>query len=115
MRMIDTRNGELHLDRDGNWLSVTALEALRQKIERKLKLFRAEWFLDVESGVPYFQQIFERPNTPGLTSSILAREILEEPEVTAIAVSDFTFNPQTRQSTYSAQVSSIYGEFEVRV
>jgi len=109
MRTLDA---DFTLDASGNLAALEGIEALRQKIVRKLRHFQGEWFLDTESGVPYFQEIFERPISSGLVASILNQEIVEESEVVALGEVSATLDPATRAFSYTAQVYTVYSASE---
>lgn len=113
--MARTLDESFTIDASGNLAVLDGVQALRQKIVRKLKHFRGEWSLDTSSGVPYLQTIFERPITPGLVASILNREIQEEPEVTSLGVVSVDLDPATRGFSYQAQVFHIYGSQPITV
>lgn len=108
-------NNDLYLDARGNIASVSNLEALRQKIRQRLKLFLSEWFLDTTRGVPYFQNILGEDINQSLAAQILTTEILKEPAVTQVKNVNFGLNDNTRQFKYSAQVDSLYGQSEVSI
>lgn len=113
VRTLGVIDGDLTLDKNGNMQVVTDLEGLRQKIIQKLTLFKGEWFLDVEAGLPYFQDVLIKGVDVGLVSTLINTEILDEPEV--LEVTEFTadLDPDTRKFTYAATVSTVFGETEI--
>jgi len=108
-RTLSLRDGDIHLDDQGNLSTVSGIEALRQKILQKLRFFQGEWFLNINEGVPYFQQIFARPIDAGLAASIFNNEILEEEEVTGLKNVSANLDPITREFRYNAIVESVFG------
>ena len=102
----------LELDGNGELLVVEELEALRQKVNQRLSLFKGTWIIDINAGVPYLQDILKKPVDPGLAASILDNEILKESEVTGLGEVTTNLDPQTRLFTYTAQVFSIYSTTE---
>lgn len=103
----------LGLDSNNSLLIITDIEALASKITERLNFFLGEWFLNSEEGVPYFQEIFEKPFNSSLIVSILNTEIQKEPDVTNIINSQVQFNEVTRKFSYQAEIESIYGSTTV--
>jgi len=48
----------MEIDANGELVVLTDLDALRQKTNQRLSLFKASWFLNKERGVPYIQDPF---------------------------------------------------------
>lgn len=108
-----TLNFPLSIDGHGELVTVTGLEALRQKINQRLSLFKGSWFLNITAGIPYFQEIIKKPVDPGLVASILNQEILKEPDVLSIGEVEADLNPETRKFSYRAVPMTVYGPTEV--
>lgn len=78
-RALDSNNdliiqgGQLKLVEDGP-------EAV-QHVRTRLQFYLEEWFLDLQSGTPYFQQIFTKPANLANIESIFKSRILNTPEV----------------------------------
>jgi hypothetical protein len=96
---IESSGGEITL------LS-TVQEAVRQRLDIKLKTFQGEWFLDTTFGIPYRQQIIGKGLTIAERDALYIKAINDDPDVNSIVYFNSTFNPSTR--FYSVQ-------FEVRV
>lgn len=99
----------------GDIATISGLDSLRQKVLRKLRLWQGEFFLDITAGVPYRQQIFQRPVDAGIASTIITSQISSEPDVTEVRDISVDLDRNTRMFSYSATVASTYGEFEVSV
>lgn len=108
-----TLNFPLSIDSNGEIIVITELEALRQKINQRLSLFKGSWFLNVLAGIPYLQEIIKKPVDPGLVASILNTEILKEPEVLSIGAVEADLDTATREFTYQATLNTSYGSTEV--
>jgi len=100
------------LDGNGELLVIDGIEALRQKVNQRLSLFKGTWIIDLTSGVPYLQDILKKPVDPGLVASILDNEILKEDEVTSLGSVVTSLDSDTRKFNYSAQVFSVYSTTE---
>jgi hypothetical protein len=70
-----TRDLEIDYTKDdlkvsgGDLSVVDGLNAIRQDLIQSLQLFEKEWFLDLQAGLPYWDQIFEK----GADTAILKR------------------------------------------
>jgi len=78
---------------------VRGVEAIRFRIVSRLKFFKAEWFLDLRQGVPYFEAVFVKNPDLSLVQSIFRRAILGTPGVQTIARMVTTFDKSTRSFT----------------
>ena len=105
----------LTIDGNGELIIVEGLEALRQKINQRLSLFKGSWFLDITAGVPYMQEILKKPVDPGLVASIFNEEILKEPEILSIGAVEASLDLETRKFNYKATPKTIYGPIEVNI
>ena len=54
-------------------------DGLKQRLKMKLLTFKGEWFLDVNYGTPYFQEIFGKGRSRG-TVDIVLREVISADE-----------------------------------
>ena len=71
-------------------------EAIKQRLLVALQIFKGEWFLDTDLGVPYFQTIFQKGVTKGVVDSILKRKIEAVEGVSRIVSFTSTLNNATR-------------------
>lgn len=122
MKTLSLVNGDIALDSTGRLAVVTGAEALRQKLETRLRLYRGEWFLDTSSGVPYLQRILGRgsersPNdlSSGSLNQIFDAECLKESEVRSIVRSESVFDTAKRSFSYTAELDTIYGTVPLEV
>ena len=113
VRTLTVVNDDLSLDENGNLSVSTGLEGLRQKVIQKFRLFRGEWFLDTNAGLPYEQEILVRQVDVGLVSTMFNNTLLSEPEITNVTEFTSNLDPNTRLFTYTARVQTIFGEMEV--
>ena len=88
----------------GNLVVVGGLEALRQRVQQRLRFWVHEWFLDYEDGVPYINEIFQRPLPIGLASTIIVDHILRIDEVERVTDVVTNFDVGERRLSWSASV-----------
>jgi uncharacterized protein (DUF2164 family) len=94
---LDEINKDLTLTSEKNLrVTSTLSEFVSQKIENKLMFFKAEWFLNFELGIPYFDNIFVKNPDINLINTIFIREIRSIEEIIEIIKFETEYNPQLR-------------------
>tara|TARA_R100000656_G_scaffold119768_1_gene93780 strand:+ start:3371 stop:3742 length:372 start_codon:yes stop_codon:yes gene_type:complete len=81
-------------------------DVVAQRLKIKLNTFLGEWFLDLDVGIPYFQQILNKVRNKSTIDAIFQRAILEDPDV--IEMISYTSDLNGRSRTFSL-------DFAVRV
>jgi hypothetical protein len=84
-------------------------EAVAQNVRTRLQLLKGEWFLDVDAGVPYLQEIMVKPANLPLSESLIKQTIIETDGIDELRSFDVVFNRNTRRLNVSATVTTIYG------
>lgn len=86
--------------------------AVAQAVGTKLKLFKGEWWENINDGLPFFQSIAGRPSSLGGVAAvdlIIQARIKDAPGVQDITSFQSTFDPKIRKYTCKVTVSTIYG------
>lgn len=93
---LDVSTGDLRLLSD--------LDAVVQDVTIRLQFFRGEWFLDLDEGVPYYQEILVK--NPRLTaiSALFSEAILTTPMVTEVNDLALTYDTATRSLVVSCSL-----------
>lgn len=84
------------ISRNGDLLKVYDSDEIRQHVIQRLKTFRAEWFLNIFVGVPYFEYVFKKNYNLSTISSILKRVILTTEGVTKLESFELSLDPRSR-------------------
>ena len=113
MKTLSIQNGDLHLDEKGNLVSVTELEALRQRIEEYLKMIKGEWALDLTRGLPYMEDVFKVGVVEADVRQVFDSAIRSFSEVVGVTNSLSLIDTKLRTYKYAASVSTEYGETEI--
>ena len=107
-RALDSNNdliiesGRLKVVRDG-------AEAV-QHVRTRLQFYLEEWFLDLQAGTPYFQQIFTKPANLANIESVLKVRILGTPEVERLIEFSMVYEgASVRKLTVSFSAETTYG------
>lgn len=115
MRTLFFEDSEFKVGPTGNFVVVSEVDGLAERIDQRLKLFKGKYFMDNTKGVPYLEDILVKPIDPGLAASILNAEILKESGVLGIGSVTVDLDENTRVLSYNATVKSSFGDFEVSI
>jgi hypothetical protein len=86
--------------------------AVGQAIQTRLKLLKGEWWEDLESGLPLFNDILGKSGTTTnitITDSYIKEIILGTKDVTGIEEFTSTFDSTTRVYIFNCKVNTLYG------
>lgn len=81
-----------------------------QHVRTRLQFYLEEWFLDLDAGTPYFQQIFTKPANLANIESIFKSRILNTPEV--LTLTEFSMDYEgdsVRRLNVSFSAETTYG------
>lgn len=105
---LDT-NGDFTLT-SGDLQLVSGADAIVQAVRIRMQFFKGEWFLDLDAGIPYFQEIFVKNPNPNVLQSLFRQALLETPGILAIESLSLAFDGATRRLTVNYRVSTDVGE-----
>lgn len=88
---------------------VTGAERVAQSVGIRLRAWLGEWFLDLNHGVPYIQQIMGKGVRPEIVEAILRAQILDVRGVKSIKTFNIEINNQTRSAAVRFEVVSAEG------
>ena len=92
---------------------VSESAATIQAVATRLRLFKGEWFLNLESGVPWYQRVFIKPARLNEVDKIIRNKITQTEGVDQLTSFDLRFDRDTRKLSVSFSATTIYGdEFE---
>jgi hypothetical protein len=86
---------------------------VRQALCIALRMFRGEWFLDGEAGVPYYQNVLVKNPDVSEINSILKVEILKVAHVNKILEFSSDYDVAARELTVSFRVDTDFGPVTV--
>ena len=92
---------------DGGLSLVTGLEEIRQLVGQVLRSFQANWFLNLDLGMPYFQTILKKSTTPAQLESIYLDAITRTQGILDVESFRLDFDKATRTVNviFTAQTS----------
>lgn len=106
-------DGDILLDADGlHFVAGTA--AVVQAVEFRLFLFKGEWFLNQDIGMPYFEELIgDASKVPGVADRARAAAgaaILDTPGVDKILQLNVKIDRQYRKMTVTWQAQCSFGD-----
>lgn len=110
-RGLDSNNdliiqgGQLRLVEDG--------AEVVQHVRTRLQFYLEEWFLDLQAGTPYLQQIFTKPVNLANIESIFKSKILNTPGVEKLIEFAMDYEGQSvRRLTVSFSAETTFGTID---
>ena len=107
-RALDSNN-DLIIE-SGQLKTVEGAAETIQHVRTRLLFYLGEWFLDLKSGTPYFQEIFTKPANLANIESIFKSRILNTPGI--LKLTEFSMDyegSRTRKLNVSFSAETIYG------
>ena len=119
--MLETEPRDLLLDRYNDLVVTTDLDWSRgipgvmQECRIKLQMFRGEWFLDLDAGIPYWGQILGQKPAIAIAAigASFTEALLGVEDVTAVTKMSVTYDRPTRSLSVTWQVRCTFGETPV--
>ncbi|QHM71268.1 hypothetical protein [Mixta intestinalis] len=108
----ENENGDYTFGQGDNTWLINSPEAVAQAVKTRLALWRGQWFLDTTAGTPWRQTVLGKPYTDAYYMALRQR-ILSTPGVREILSFTVNRNPDTRRITFTARISTLYGETSV--
>lgn len=91
-----------------DWL-VDNPTAVAQAVLTRLKLWQGEWFLNLDEGTPWMQQILGHAARGGVPDAAIKGRILSTPYVTQVTDYASSYEPTDRSFVVSCQVYTAFG------
>lgn len=95
---------------NGSFRTVTDGAEVLQHVRSRLLFYRGEWFLNLSSGVPYFESIFVKPANLANVESILKSTILNTPGVEKLIAFSMNYDNNARALSVTFTAETVYGE-----
>ncbi|MBI4373457.1 MAG: hypothetical protein HY542_01135 [Deltaproteobacteria bacterium] len=88
------------LDLTGNKINlVTGLQEIQQHMSVRFRLFRGEWFLDQELGVPWFEDVLKKRPNFAVVAEVLKSVITDTPGHVELLEFEIDYDQQNRTMT----------------
>lgn len=87
----------------------TGLAAVAQKIELAITMYQGEWFMDLEAGVPYYQDVLGKKYNQATVVAAFRDVIAAVEDVTDIKTITAEYVGTTRQANVTWEVVTPFG------
>jgi len=109
---LDTSTRDVYLT-DYDLTLIAGVDVIAQRLGIALRLFRGEWFIKENDGVPYYQEALVSAPKRTLVEAVLRLAILSTPGVESLKSFQTTYYPAERRMTVVFTVLSEEGEIEI--
>jgi len=106
---IDPLDNDDLVIEQGDLVLIQDLPYAGQRMRIRLDFQQGEWFLNLDDGIPYRQDIFVRNPNLSIISAILRDRIISMPEINRLQTFELTFDNVTELLRLSFLAISIYG------
>lgn len=112
---FDTEGDLLIEDYDISFLG--GVDQITQNLAFRLRFFLGEWYLDIEAGIPYYQDFFIKAPNQIRIESVLKQEIVDTDGVLELTdfASDFNSSLRRFSVIFSARTEDEIINLEVEV
>lgn len=107
---FDFKTKKFKLSPVGDLSLVSDLEAIRQAVQIMCQTFLEEWFLDLDAGIPYFQNVLVKSPNIAAIRQIFKNKIESVPGVVAVTRLDLNFDRTTRSLKVDFAANTDLGE-----
>jgi hypothetical protein len=107
--LLDPNTGDMLLDANNSPQLSRGLPAVAQGIRIAVGMFRGEWFLNLLTGMPYFQSILGKRYNNAQIRALYRDAILKVPGVARLASLTATFDRPTRNVTVTWEAVAVFG------
>jgi hypothetical protein len=103
---LDDLTGDLVIE-NADLVLTTGSDAVRQHLLQRLRTFMGEWFLNLDAGLPYFQNILIKDPNLNAIDGVIKNVIIDTPGVLELLSFDMNYDSSTQalELTFSVQVS----------
>ncbi len=104
-------DGDLYLGPNGAEFT-SGIEGVTQLVGEAIRLFKEEWFLNLDKGMPWFQEILGEKYDETNARRRLMETILDVPGMVEIISLEMSFDATNRKMTGSHELRTQFGDTE---
>ncbi len=94
---------------------ITSIDEVRQRLLENLNTFKGEWFLDLEMGIPYYQDISKKNIDLNVIESVFKDAILDSPGVLELLDFSLDIDNSSRQLDVNFTARASEGEIVINL
>ena len=91
-------------------LTETNQKYVTQKLKIRLNMFLGEWYLNINKGIPYFEEILVKDPNLNFIEDLLKTEIVSIPEIDILEKFEIEYDSLTRELIITFIVRTIDGD-----
>jgi len=107
-RRLDA-SGDIYVGPNGSE-GISGIDGVAQLIVIALRLFKEEWFLNLDKGMPWYQEILGEKFNEQLVRKRVAEVVLAVPAVTGISSLSLIFTSAIRRLEINLTVRTLFGD-----
>lgn len=88
--------------------------SIKQALKIRLLFFVNDWYLDINEGIPFYENIYDKNISLTEVDNIIKTVILKTDGVNEIISYNSNFNKETRKFNIDFKVNTIYGEVSLQ-
>lgn len=105
-------DGDLAIGPDGGFQFASGLAGVAQAVRVRLLMFREEWFLNLDAGVPWYQEILGEKVDDSLLRQRIIEAVAATPGVVEILTLTIARDTATRRIAITIAVRTVFGDTE---
>lgn len=90
----------------------TGLDAVAQRLKIRMQMFKGEWFLDLDAGVPYWEDILGQKYDEAQVLAAFRGVLVKTRDVVKILSLTSSFDASTRKLKITWHVTTAFGDTE---
>lgn len=104
-------DGDLYIGPNGPEFTY-GIDGVAHLVRIRIQLFKGEWFLNLDAGVPWFQEILGKKFDRALVRQRLLEQVEKVPGVVAVLSLDIEFDVATRSMSVTFKLRTAFGDTE---
>lgn len=102
LKDLDLLSGDLAL--------TSGKDTIDQHIRANLRAYKGEWFLNLDDGIPYYQDVFKKNQSPIVIDAIFKEAILKTTGVIELTEFEIQYDNVLRKLVLNFAVNTFEGE-----
>lgn len=106
---LTLEGGDLKISQ-GDLLLNDGVDAIAQHLKIRLRFFRGEWFLNLDEGVPYFQEVLRKNPSSRALGAFFRNIIVNTPGIASVGTVTLDYDAGERTLDVQFTATTVDGE-----
>jgi hypothetical protein len=106
---LSADTNDLTFDSRGDLALIAGVDVVAQLLKVGFRLFRGEWYLDTDAGMPYYTHVLVNAPKSRVIEALFRQEILSSPGIERISDFKMEIDRRTRKLSVSFETVSDQG------